>query len=287
MRARASYLVVLAGIALVSALWTATPDAAPKTSSQSPAMASPSPPLTAASEKQLLDRYCLGCHNEKARAAGVDSARKLALDGLDLTRVSPDAKTWELVVRKLRGGMMPPAGMPRPDPATYESMIGWLETELDRDARPYTPPPGLHRLNRTEYANAIRDLLDLPLDPAKYLPSDDSTSGFDNIAGALGVSSTLVEAYVTAAQKISRLALGLPEEPTLAVYRTREDTTQDYHIEGLPFGTRGGLLVEHIFPSDGEYTLTVTPIFGDNMSPAGFGSVPCEQIEMLLDGQRL
>jgi hypothetical protein len=183
--------------------------------------------------------------------------------------------------------MMPPAGMPRPDRETYESMIGWLETELDRDARPHTPPPGLHRLNRTEYANAIRDLLDLPIDPAKYLPSDDSTSGFDNIAGALGVSSTLVEAYVTAAQKISRLALGVPEEPTLAVYRTREDTTQDYHIEGLPFGTRGGLLVEHIFPSNGEYTLTVTPIFGDNMSPAGFGSVPCEQIEMLLDGQRL
>jgi hypothetical protein len=287
MRARASYLVVLAGIVLVSALWTATPDAAPKASSQSPATAPPPPTLTAASEKQLLDRYCLGCHNEKARAAGVDSARKLTLDSLDLTRVSHDAKTWELVVRKLRAGMMPPAGMPRPDPATYDSMTAWLEAELDRDARPHTPPPGLHRLNRTEYANAIRDLLDLPIDPAKYLPGDDSTSGFDNIAGALGVSSTLVEAYVTAAQKISRLALGVPEEPTLAVYRTREDTTQDYHIEGLPFGTRGGLLVEHIFPSDGEYTLTVTPIFGDNMSPAGFGSVPCEQIEMLLDGQRL
>jgi hypothetical protein len=242
---------------------------------------------TAASERQLLDRYCLGCHNEKARAAGVDSARKLALDTLDVIHVSRDAKNWELVVRKLRAGMMPPAGMPRPDPVTYESMIAWLEGELDRDARPHTPPPGLHRLNRTEYANAIRDLLGLPIDPAKYLPGDDSTSGFDNIAGALGISSTLVEAYVTAAQKISRLALGIPEEPSLAVHRTREDTTQDYHIEGLPFGTRGGLLVEHIFPSDGEYTLTVTPIFGDNMSPAGFGSVPCEQIEMLLDGGRL
>ena len=109
--------------------------------------------------------------------------------------------------------------MRRPDPATYESMIAWLESELDRNATPYTPPPGLHRLNRTEYANSIRDLLDLPIDPAKYLPSDDSTSGFDNIAGALGISSTLVEAYVTAAQKISRLALGEPEEPTLVVYR--------------------------------------------------------------------
>ena len=241
----------------------------------------------AASERQLLERYCFSCHSEKAKVAGVDSARKLTLDTLDTSQVARDARTWELVARKLRAGMMPPAGMPRPDPATYESMSAWLESELDRNTTPHTPPPGLHRLNRTEYANSVRDLLDLPIDPAKYLPSDDSTSGFDNIAGALGISSTLVEAYVTAAQKISRLALGLPEEPTLAVYRAREDTTQDYHIEGLPFGTRGGLLVEHLFPSDGEYTITVTPIFGDNMTPTGFGSVPCEQIEVLLDGERL
>ena len=152
---------------------------------------------------------------------------------------------------------------------------------------PFTPAPGLHRLNRTEYANVVRDVLDLDIDASKYLPSDDSTSGFDNIAGALGLSSTLVEAYVSAAQKISRLALGYPEPPTLAVYRTREDTSQDYHLEGMPFGTRGGLVVPHLFPSDGEYQMTVTPIFGDNMSPTGFGSVPCERIEMLLDGERL
>ena len=244
-------------------------------------------PWTAATERQLLDKYCVTCHSEQARAAGLDSARKLVLDTADLARVSEDADTWERVVRKLRAGMMPPAGLPRPAPDTYESMIAWLEAEIDRHARPHTPPPGLHRLNRTEYANAIRDLFDLTIDPAKYLPSDDSTSGFDNIAGALGISSTLVEAYVSAAQKISRLALGAPEQPTLVVYPTREDTSQDYHVEGLPFGTRGGLLVEHLFPSDGEYTVTVTPIFGDNMSPAGFGSVPCEQIEILLDGARL
>jgi hypothetical protein len=145
------------------------------------------------------------------------------------------------------------------------------------------PPPGLHRLNRTEYANAIQDLLSLEIDPGKYLPSDDSTSGFDNIAGALGISSTLVEAYVSAAQKISRLAIGAPEGPTLVVYRTPENTSQNYHIEGLPFGTRGGLLVKHVFPSDGEYEVTVTPIFGDNMTPTGFGSVPCERLEVSLD----
>ena len=242
---------------------------------------------TAADERALLDKYCVACHNVKARAAGMDSAVKLTLDNLDLSQVNQNVAVWERVVRKLRAGQMPPAGMPRPDAPAYESMIAWLENELDRQAAPHAPPPGLHRLNRTEYANVVRDLLDLEIDPAKYLPSDDSTFGFDNIAGALGISSTLVEAYVSAGQKISRLALGYPETPTLAVYRTREDTSQDYHVEGLPFGTRGGLLVNHVFPSDGEYTLTVTPIFGDNMSPAGFGSVPCEQLEILLDGVQL
>src|SRR5204862_3180932 len=142
-------------------------------------------------------------------------------------------------------------------------------------------------LNRTEYANVIKDLFDLEIDAAKYLPSDDSTHGFDNIAGALGVSSTLVEAYVSAAQKISRLAIGDPATPSLTVYRTPEDTSQDYHIEGLPFGTRGGMLIPHVCPSDGDYQLTITPIFGDNMSPTGFGSVPCEKLEVLLDSERI
>ena len=172
-------------------------------------------------------------------------------------------------------------------PSTYKGMLTFLQSELDRTATPYMPPPGLHRLNRTEYQNAIHDLLNLEVDPGKYLPSDDSTSGFDNIAGALGISSTLVEAYVSAAQKISRLAIGAPESPTLVVYRTPENTSQNYHVEGLPFGTRGGLLIKHVFPSDGEYTVAVTPIFGDNMTPTGFGSVPCERLEVSLDGQRL
>ena len=127
-------------------------------------------------------------------------------------------------------------------------MIAYLENEIDRTAQAYTPAPGLHRLNRTEYTNMVRDMLDLDIDASKYLPNDDSTYGFDNIAGALGLSSTLVEAYVTAAQKISRLAIGEPEQPTLVVYRAPEDTSQDYHVEGLPFGTRGGLLVPHVFP---------------------------------------
>jgi hypothetical protein len=256
--------------------------AATPTASQ-PVNAQPS----AAAQRALLDRYCVGCHSQRAKAAGQESARKLTLDDLDPAHVGEHAETWELVVRKLRAGMMPPASARRPDKATYEGFIVWLENELDRSAIAYAPAPGLHRLNRTEYANAIRDILDLEIDPSAYLPSDDSTHGFDNIAGALGISSTLVEAYVNAAGKISRLAIGEPATPGLVVYRTPEDTSQDYHIEGLPFGTRGGILVKHVFPSDGEYTVTVTPIFGDNMSPTGFGSVPCEKLEVLLDGERL
>jgi hypothetical protein len=259
-----------------------SPPIAPVRSTVAPAVT-----VSDADQKTFLNQYCVACHSERAKAAGMDSARKLALDGLDPANLAHDSKTWELVVRKLRAGMMPPAGMKRPEPAAFDAIITSFEQELDAAAVPYTPAPGLHRLNRTEYANVVRDLLDLPIDAAKYLPSDDSTSGFDNIAGALGLSSTLVEAYVGAAQKISRLALGYPEPPTLAVYRTREDTSQDYHLEGMPFGTRGGLVVPHLFPSDGEYQMTVTPIFGDNMSPTGFGSVPCERIEMLLDGERL
>src|SRR5438128_3580616 len=164
-------------------------------------------------------------------------------------------------------------------------MISLLENELDRTSTVHTPPPGLHRLNRTEYANVIHDLLDLDIDPGQYLPSDDSTHGFDNMAGTLGISSTLVEAYVSAAGKISRLAVGEPATPALVVYRTPEDTSQDYHIEGLPFGTRGGMLVPHVFPSEGEYTVTITPIFGDNMSPTGFGTISGEKLEVVLDGQ--
>jgi mono/diheme cytochrome c family protein len=252
-----------------------------------PAAAHPASELTPTAVHDLFARYCVGCHSEKARAAGMDSARKLTVDNIDFSNVHPQAEKLELIVRKMRAGMMPPAGVRRPEPAVYKSMYTWVEQELDRTAVPFAPPPGLHRFNRTEYANAIHDLLDLDVDAAKYLPSDDSTHGFDNMAGTLGISSTLVEAYVSAAGKISRLAIGESTPPTLVVYRTPEDTSQDYHIEGLPFGTRGGMLVQHEFPADGEYQIQVTPIFGDNMSPTGFGSIPCEKLEILLDGERL
>jgi len=132
-----------------------------------------------------------------------------------------------------------------------------------------------------------QDLLDLQVDPSQYLPSDDSTRGFDNIASALTVSSTLVDSWVSAAGKISRLAIGDPATPSLKVYRAPEDLTQNYPVQGLPMGTRGGMLITHIFPSDGEYTLIVESVFGDNMAGGNFGSVPCEKIEVLLDRERL
>jgi hypothetical protein len=233
-----------------------------------------------AAQRELIQYYCIECHTSKVRSGN------LSLEDLNVARVKDNVKDWERVVRKLRAGMMPPPGQERPDNATYMGLVTWLENELDRAAAPYAPAPGLHRLNRTEYANAIRDLLDLEIDVAKYLPSDDS-SGFDNMAGTLSISSTLVEAYVMAGQKISRLAMGEPVTPSLYVYRAPEDSSQDYHIEGLPFGTRGGVLLDYIFPSEGEYRITITPIFGDNMSPTGFGSVECEKLAVLLDGERV
>jgi hypothetical protein len=236
----------------------------------------------ASDAQDFFETYCVGCHGEDTQMVP-----GLMFDKLDVNHAGEDRKIWEKVVRKLRAGMMPPAGQPRPEKAVYRGVIAWLENELDRDAPLHLPPPGLHRLNRVEYANAIRDLLGIEIDPAKFLPTDDSTSGFDNIAGALKLSSTLVEAYVSAAQKISRLAIGAAASPTQATYRAPEDASQRYHIEGLPLGTRGGMLITHVFPSDGEYAINISPISGDNMSPGGFGSVTGERLEVLLDGKRL
>ena len=166
------------------------------------------PAISADEQRAFFKTWCVGCHNQGAKAT-MDSSRKLQIDTLDPANVDKDRKTWELLVRKVRAGQMPPSGMKRPEATVFDAHMTALENELDRTAKPFAPPPGLHRLNRTEYANVVRDLLDLEIDASKYLPSDDSTAGFDNIAGALGVSSTLVEAYVNASQKIARLALGL------------------------------------------------------------------------------
>jgi cytochrome c551/c552 len=244
--------------------------------------ASSTPVMNADSERALLTQYCVVCHSDRLKTGG------LSLEKIDLTHVGENAETLEKVVRMLRAGMMPKAGMPRPNPATLEAAIEWLENELDRNAVTMLPPPGLHRLNRTEYTNAIRDLLALEVDATKFLPSDDSTRGFDNVAGALTLSPALLEGYTSAAGKISRLAIGDVTTPSQVVYRVPEDTSQDYHIQGMPFGTRGGIIVKHEFPADGEYAIKVTPISKGNMGDTNpFGEITGEKLEFLLDGERV
>jgi mono/diheme cytochrome c family protein len=230
-------------------------------------------------QRALVDRYCVVCHNAKLKTAN------LLLDGLDLARLGDHAEIAEKVVRKLRAGLMPPTGMPRPDPATLESLIRGMENALDRSAVPHLPPPGLHRLNRTEYANAIRDLLALEVDATKFLPPDDSTRGFDNIAGALTMSPALMEAYLSAAGKISRLAIGTLAAPTQAVFDVPPDTAQNHYIEGLPFGTRGGMLIKYNFPGDGEYSFRAKGVTG--YFQRVLGQVTGEQLEVTIDGGRV
>src|SRR5262249_42706664 len=172
-----------------------------------------------------------------------------------------------------------------PEAAPMNALIAWMENEIDRNAVMTLPAPGLHRLNRTEYANAVRDLLGLEVDATKFLPSDDSTRGFDNIAGALTTSPALMEAYLSAAGKISRLAIGDVSAPTQGVFEAPPDTAQNHHIEGLPFGTRGGLLISHEFPADGEYTFTVKGVTG--YFQAVLGQIKGEQLEVTVDGERV
>ena len=230
---------------------------------------------TATSVEAALDRYCLSCHNERI-VSGRDTAPSmlvsqlrtvgLALDNLDTTRVGDAAELWERIVRKLRSRAMPPVGRPRPDDETYAAVASWLEAELDR-ASARAPNPGrrlaLHRLSRTEYRNAVRDLLaldDLPkeLDVSMLLPADNATSGFDNLAELLFVSPATLERYLGAARKISRLAVGDTTIPPLVdTYRIDRDLIQDDHLDGLPLGTRGGAVIRSYLPADGEYIVTV------------------------------
>ena len=254
-------------------------------SGQTPRPSTTASKMSRATARALLDDYCVRCHSERT-AVGQNTG--VMWDTVDLARVADHAEVLERGVRRLRAGLMPPAGSPRPDPATYTALTEWLETELDRHAVPHAPPPGLHRLNRGEYTNAIRDLLGVEVDAAALLPSDDSSRGFDNQAGTLSVSPALLEAYLSAAGKVSRLAVGSATTPTQTVYRVAEDATQSYHVDGLPFGTRGGVLVQHEFPADGEYALRIVPVNMGNMgNTRPFGEVRGEQLEVLLDGERL
>jgi mono/diheme cytochrome c family protein len=207
----------------------------------------------------LFDRYCIDCHN------GIDYAGSLSLDDKDFAAVGHDAETWERVVRKLKTGMMPPAGEPRPERAALDNLTAELESRLDLASatRPDADPTALRRLNRTEYANAIRDLLDLDVDASTLLPLDDSSEGFDNIATALGVSPSLIDSYIAASMKISRWAIGDASAPrTQANYTVPTGLAQNRHLDGMPLGTHGGIQVEHLFPLDAEYEFRIGRGFG-------------------------
>jgi mono/diheme cytochrome c family protein len=240
------------------------------------------PSLTASGAQNVVDRYCVTCHNGRTRTGGLE------LDALKATDAHADAQTWEKVVRKVRTGMMPPGGAPRPDRTTLDAFAAAVENTLDRaaSAAPNPGAPALHRLNRTEYGNAVRDLLDLPIDAAALLPGDDSSEGFDNLASVLSVSPALMQAYVTAAAKISRLAVGDPTiSANLTTYLAPRGMSQALHREGLPLGTRGGMLVQHIFPLDAEYEFRVGRAGGGLFGLPAVGTD--DSIEITLNGERV
>jgi Protein of unknown function (DUF1592)/Protein of unknown function (DUF1588)/Protein of unknown function (DUF1587)/Protein of unknown function (DUF1585)/Protein of unknown function (DUF1595)/Cytochrome C oxidase, cbb3-type, subunit III len=237
---------------------------------------------SADAHQALLNKYCISCHSAKLRTGG------LSLQGMNVGDVKADAETWEKVIRKLRTGSMPPQGLPRPDATTTNELASFLEISIDRAAAA-APNPGhaaMHRLNRAEYANAIHDLLGFDVDATALLPSDDESSGFDNIADVLRMSPSLMERYLSASWNISREAVGnMSVAPATTTYRVRPDLSQDQHIEGLPLGTRGGLLVKHFFPLDAEYVIKLR--LWRNTFDLMRGMEDQHQIEISVDGNQV
>jgi hypothetical protein len=238
--------------------------------------------------RAFIEQHCISCHNSTDQSAAAMFAG-LHFDKVDVLHVEEDPETWEKVVRKLGAGMMPPASEPRPDAQAKTEFLSYLETKLDAlaAAQPYPGRPALHRVNRAEYANAVRDLLALEVDATELLPADDSSFGFDNIAGSLGVSPALLERYVAAAAKISRLAIGDTTMPDVQQkYLVAGDLTQNRHLPGLPYGTRGGAKFTHHFPVDAEYEIRADLVErGGRMFGANVGKT--EQLEVTLDGERI
>ena len=240
-------------------------------------------PHAFAQDRAVLDKYCVTCHNQKAKTAG------LSLDTADFVRPSNSADVWEKVVRKLRAEMMPPVGAPRPDKAELQAIASYLETSIDKVAAA-NPNPGrtvLHRLNRAEYGNTIRDLFALDaLDVTQLLPPDAEAYGFDNIADSLGTSPALMERYLSVAWKITRMGLGNTKIPTTTeTFPARMDLTQRDHIEGLPLGTRGGMLVQYNFPVDAEYEIR-PKLWANTVEQIGGLEHP-DALEITFDGQRI
>jgi hypothetical protein len=272
---------------LVVAAWAATvassvpsaeaPRARPQAAASSP---------VAVDVASTVDRYCVSCHNSRAKTTATASG--VVFDGIDPARIADDSAMWEKVIRKLRTRSMPPTGVPRPDESTYTALVSHLESTLDRAAAAHPNPgrPAVHRLNRAEYANAIRDLLALEVDPAALLPPDDSVNGFDNNADMLSVSPALLERYLAAAATISAIAVGSPNiAASSETYRIRGDASQTGRNEALPPGTRGGLMARHTFPLDGEYVIKI------KLLEINLGSIRGleyeNHLEVTVDGERV
>ena len=239
------------------------------------------------SQQAFVNQYCLACHNDSVQGGGFSWTQ------VDLAVPEQHAEQLEKVIRKVRVGLMPPTGMPRPDTATLKAFTTALETRIDHAAaaRPHANAPELHRMNRTEYRNAVRDLLGVDVDVSEILPPDASTAGFDNMSNALTVTPALMSAYIRAAERVSREAIGDPQgTPGTRQYTVSMLVNQTRHIEGTPFGTRGGISVLHTFPADGEYTFNVD--FHTHFDEQPFGSalpvqLQGQEIEISVDGERV
>jgi hypothetical protein len=242
----------------------------------------PSDEQLAAQYEGVVATYCLECHDAAGREAG------LSLEGIDLDAIAGHTEMLENVARKLRGRQMPPKGGPRPDADTVDGMVAFLERRLDEVAAA-APEPGrasLHRLNRTEFGNAVRDLTALEIDASEFLPADDEGYGFDNIADVLRTSPSLLEQYLAASAKIAALAVGDPGTPAVTnVYRAPSDLSQAGHVEGLPLGTRGGISIRHHFPLDAEYEFDVFLL--RNIVGYMTGLEWAHELEIAIDGQRI
>jgi hypothetical protein len=247
----------------------------------SPATTSPQTAVPSINQRELVQKYCVTCHSDRAKTGG------LTLESLDPQNTAAHAEVWEKVVRKVRGGMMPPQGMPRPDNTTLDAFAAALEHSLDQQAL-RQPNPGhkpVHRLNRTEYGNAIRDILDLDVDVAELLPPDDESNGFDNIAGVLRVSPSLLEQYLAASHKISALAVGTDKDLLTTPYRVPPDDSQEDQVEGLPLGTRGGFKFRHTFPQNATYQFNVFLL--RNIVGYMTGLEFAHDLEISIDGERV
>ena len=241
----------------------------------------------AAPHQTVVDRYCAGCHNDRRKAGG------FSFTSIDLADPGANAAPAEKVIRRVRAGLMPPAGAARPDQATLTALAASMEEAIDRKAsmRPFAGAPELRRLNRTEYRNSIRDLLDLDVDVTSMLPQDELGRGFDNMAESLSITPSLVQGYVRAASRISREALGdHAVTPAMAMYRVPKVVNQTRHVDGAPWGTRGGTAVVHNFPADGEYTFRLA-LYYDYLETLFGQSLPSnlqgQQIEVSVDGVRV